>query len=799
MSTESRQRIAELLGAIGSLGVFAARRTAAVDDLHLEVKGIGQLRLPISRAQALKLRRIGRPARYGKGEETLLDRRVRDTWEVPKSRVKIDRRQWNSTLLPVLGSLRADLGLPDTFRLKAELNGLLVYGPGQFFAPHQDSEKTDDMIGSLVVMLPASFKGGSFVIEHQGETVTYRGSKQLLTFVAFYADCRHEVRPVRSGFRIVLTYNLILAETAAAEATTAELEPAKVDALASRLREHFETPLPAHRFERGTPDAPGRKPPSRLVYLLDHQYTERGLAWHRLKGNDATRAAALRAAAERSDCELVLALAEVHETWSCMEPGWDDRSYRRQRFWERDEDDDWIEEDPVTDDPNDYELDELVDWGITLKRWVDPSAKDSTPIVTHVSDEEVCDTTPSSALKPYASEFEGYMGNYGNTMDRWYRRAAVVVWPRRHAFAVRAEASPKWALGELQERIRAGRLMDAREMATSLSAFWGTVAPREESRTLFDKALLVADGLDAPALAESLLQPFRIEELTVTRASAFVALVERYGEDWTRRLVSSWSDHRRGIGGPDVLAWIADLPGLCEALLRSGDTVGRQAAKTLLRDRWAWLRKAIEGAVRLLPPSLRQKELARLPAPILGILDSSEAMEARDLREEVVSFLCAADHEDLLPCILQLLRKASGWRIRASAALDSLRQHCVHLLRARLDLPERGADDWSMSLPAGCRCELCGTLEAFLADPTRERLEWPLAKEGRRHVHERIAAHELPVRHETRRSGRPYTLVLDKTRALFEREARERRSWRADLKRLVAEDESQAPGHTRVP
>ena len=33
-------------------------------------------------------------------------------------------------------------------------------------------------------------------------------------------------------------------------------------------------------------------------------------------------------------------------------------------------------------------------------------------------------------LTPYASEYEGYMGNYGNTMDRWYRRAALVVWPQ---------------------------------------------------------------------------------------------------------------------------------------------------------------------------------------------------------------------------------------------------------------------------------------------------------------------------------------------------------------------------------
>ena len=65
---------------------------------------------------------------------------------------------------------------------------------------------------------------------------------------------------------------------------------------------------------------------------------------------------------------------------------------------------------------------------------------------------------PSVELKPYQSEYEGYMGNYGNTMDRWYRRAAVVVWPWERAFAARAEASASWALHELRTRIHAGEI-----------------------------------------------------------------------------------------------------------------------------------------------------------------------------------------------------------------------------------------------------------------------------------------------------------------------------------------------------
>jgi hypothetical protein len=40
---------------------------------------------------------------------------------------------------------------------------------------------------------------------------------------------------------------------------------------------------------------------------------------------------------------------------------------------------------------------------------------------------------------------------------------------------------------------------------------------------------------------------------------------------------------------------------------------------------------------------------------------------------------------------------------------------------------------------------------------------------------------ELPVTHQTRRSGRPYTLVLTKTEALFERERQARRRDEDDL------------------
>ena len=790
MAAPVPEQIGELLGRIAGHGTFAARRSARTDDLHIEVKGVGVLRFPVSRAQAERLCHVARPARYGRGDQTLLDERVRNAWEVPKSRVRIDRRRWKRTLLPVLDRLRRDLGLPGGYELKAELHSMLVYAPGQFFLPHQDSEKADEMVGTLVVTLPSSFKGGAFVIEHRGEKVTYRGSKQLLSCIAFYADCHHEVRPVKQGYRIVLTYNLMCERVRGAASSTAvsssSPDPATVDALAERLREHFETPLPSRR--PWDEDAPPQDPPNRLVYLLDHQYTERGLGWNRLKGDDVACVAALRTAAEQAGCEMVLALAEIHETWSCMDDGWDERWYARSRSWRRGEDDEWYaDDDPPADDPDQYMLVDLQDWGIRLDRWMDAAGKKTEPILTDVYDYEVSSTTPTSALDPYASEYEGYMGNYGNTMDRWYRRAAAVLWPRERAFAVRAEASPTWALTTLKKRIRAGSVPEAQELAESLLPFWGRAAMREKRRGFFDKALSVAEGLTAPELAETLLQPFRVEALTPRRAPAFVALVRRYGERWARTLLSQWStphDSWMRLPDGDRLAWLASLPRLCEALSAGDDREGTAAARLLVHDQWGWLSDAIEAARRSGPPSVRDEALSRLATPILAFLEAAVIGNAGDLHQEAVTLLCADENGVLLPCLTSVLSTASeslAPEVQAALGLPTVQRRCVELLEMRLSVPARDENDWSIALPDDCCCELCRTLAGFLAARDEKRLDWPLAKERRRHVHGILDTHELPVRHETRRSGRPYTLVLTKTDALFDREEAERRSWQTDL------------------
>jgi hypothetical protein len=341
---------------------------------------------------------------------------------------------------------------------------LLVYEPDQFFLPHQDSEKDDSMVGTLVVTLPSAFTGGELVVGHNEEREAYRGSRKELSLVAFYADCRHEVLRVKSGYRITLTYNLLLHGDASRPAG----DDGTVAELADLLREHFSTPVP--RYYRG----PAADPPSRLVYLLDHEYTPRGLTWRRLKGADARRVSLLRTAADQAGCETVLALADVRTTHSAFEA----REYYDQNWYAEDDD-----ESSDDESEGDYAIHELIDSDVTLTHWTGPDGTRLEETSLHVDGTEVCASTPTGALTPYSSEYEGYMGNYGNTLDRWYHRAAVIVWSREQAFANRAEASPSWALGDIAALASAGDGAGARAAALTLAPFWDTAVARRARMT----------------------------------------------------------------------------------------------------------------------------------------------------------------------------------------------------------------------------------------------------------------------------------------------------------------------------
>lgn len=658
MARSARARLATMLR--GSTQVSSSCETKldpGAMDVHVE--GFGRVTFPVGPSKARKLIELARPARFGRGEETLTDPEIRDTWEIPKHLV---RAEWDPGALgDVLTTVKDKLGLPNDSHLTAELHSLLVYETGQFFVPHQDSEKADGMIGTLVVTLPSTYYGGELVVSADGEQKSYaESSRWYLSAVAFYADCRHEVRKVTKGYRITLTYNLILD----GEATSPDGDEGTITELASYLREHFRTPptvdsenseYPRYYRYRGGYAA---DPPIRLVFLLDHEYTPRALSWPLLKGADADRAALLREAAARAGCETVLALTDIDETHGAH--AIDERDFQRRRSWmETNEVSERDRFDLYSDGEQGYEVAYLMRSAARLTHWTGSDGAWLEETSLPLRDTEMCAATKTDELTPYQSSFKEYLGNEGNTLDRQYHRAAIVVWPRDRAFANHAETSRAWALDEIVAMTSSGGTAMARAAAETLSSFWGDgpldrttldetpldqtpldQTPEEtgECRVLLGKALRAANAVDDARTAAMLLCPFTLRHLTDASVDALAVVAGQYGPEWTASLLRTWY----GAGWPgnerQRVHWMADqLPGLCSRLHDAGGA-GTTTARQLLDVSWARLRTDAAASLAR-PDNGCPGDFELLGNAVAAVLTAAAAIGAVSTRDAVSRYM----------------------------------------------------------------------------------------------------------------------------------------------------------------
>lgn len=281
-----------------------------------------------------------------------------------------------------------------------------------------------------------------------------------------------------------------------------------------------------------------------------------------------------------------------------------------------------------------------------------------------------------------------------------------------------------------------------------------------------------------PGVAAMLLKPFTITSLTRDHAEPLGRITAVYGPEWADGLLRGWFEGdlpawNRDEGQAD---WVATwLPGICADLHANGCG---ETARRLLELSWDRIRQDTSTGLAMSSPSYRDRRLAELGKPVAALLTAATATGAASITDGISGFLTSVDGDPVTVLQLATLRAAlSADPAPGQDGLGELAADCSARLRGRLDRPRRDASDWSIILPAGgCACELCGTLRDFLAAADQRTLQWPLAEQGRRHVHSRIDGAELPVTHETRREGRPYTLVLTKTSALHagEQAARDR-------------------------
>jgi len=743
--------LSDLLQQVQRPGSFYATGRVDIHTPRLEVTGVGTIALPLLPMQAEQLLEMAEPAPYGRGSETLVDREVRRTWQVDAGKVQIGGRRWEQDLAQILRLAARGLGVEGTVR--AELYKLLVYDQGSFFVTHRDTEKAPGMFATLVIVLPCDYQGGELLIRHQEEEARIElrpRDPAEVSFAAFYADCRHEVLPVTAGHRLTLTYNLI--RTGGGPIPQAPDYAPQQAQVTDLLR----------KWPATLGEADGG--PVKLVYPLEHAYTQAELDFSTLKGADAAVAAVVVAASEAADCDCHLALLTIEESgWAEYAGGWDE---------------------------NEYEIGEVTDYRWTLEHWCRPDGGKPTMSALPFEEKEVSPPEALDDLEDTETEFSEATGNEGVSFERFYQRAALVLWPRTaRALVVTGgglEISVPFFIDLVRRWEEGGRdpkdglRQEALELAEQIRRAWPTQAwARKQasddghSRTLLgglarlgdlaQRIVFIADqGLDGaygpmdnPALAELFGQ------LPPERSAGLLAA-----------LISG--------NGPRLPAACAQLLRLCTELTGIDPDTLRSAA--------AALRSVLpDGASRTDEQGGYSARSQRKPNPELVVdslialerIDSGLALQALELFLSLPK-LYPLD-ELLLPAALILHETAIK---PEPATFAHLRRAVLTHLERRITEPLEPPTDWTRPAEVTCTCNRCSELNRFLATPDMPRWGLKAAAPERGHVEEMVRQHRCDLDLRTEKRGRPYTLMCIKNQASYQRRVEQRQRDLEQRKRL---------------
>ena len=426
----------DLLDAIGKVdrpGAVCTSGDLPLTMPGLTVDGVGLIGLPLVKTQARKLIKQCVQAPYGKGTETLVDTDVRRVWELDPEHFELTNPDWDQQIASITQTVQSALGLGER-KLNAHLYKLLLYEKDSFFLPHRDGEKLDGMVATLVVALPSPHTGGELVITHEGRrhTIPFEGAASgfSLTYAAFYADCEHEVLPVEDGYRLSLVYNLTLARSRkgiGAPQTSQAVVP-----ICQLFREW-----------------PSQDQLRKAAITLDHQYSEDGLNIDTLKGVDRARADVLFEAAELAGCVAHLALITHWESGSAEGGDYGDYYGRGgHRRWSYDDEDE-------PEDGTGYEMGEVYDEYLKVDCWSDREGMPTDFGEMSLEQDEIIAEGSLDDWDLTQEDFEGFTGNAGMTLERWYRRAAVVVWPQANHFRVLCQAGTDASIVGLEVMVKA--------------------------------------------------------------------------------------------------------------------------------------------------------------------------------------------------------------------------------------------------------------------------------------------------------------------------------------------------------
>lgn len=728
-------RITRVIEAIDTPGEFATEGIVETPLCDLVIDGVGQIAFPLVESQAQRIAEVAEPAPYGRGPETIVDTDVRRTLQLAPARFTIDGEAWGATVEEITRNVSRQLGVTQPTR--AELYKLLLYREGDFFTEHRDSEKADGMFATLVIALPSKWQGGELVVRHAGDVRELHVRSESISrvaFAAFFTDCLHELKPVVSGHRLVLVYNLIREDG--------------VTEFAPDLREHVEPVASALSDWTGG---------AKLLYVLDHHYSPAELDFDRLKGVDAGRAAVLREACERAGCDLHLAMVSLEESGGAEYVGYSTDRYGRG---------------PSSDDRRDsWEIWEAYDSSRLVEDLQRPDGSMSSFPPLPFWAEEVA---PEGALTDEDFDrihFWEATGNEGASYSRTYRRAAFVVWPGEHRTEIAASLGADGAAALIEELERDGVEnlgAVAREILSKVIENWvidpsgrGYRYDPESGSGLLEEALrldeheIVREFVSRVVVGRGVLAS---EATILARACAVL------DEETSGAMVEELAEEAREELAP-IARMLAELARLPE----------RNATQDSIYE--GLMGAAVDGVGghRSFRADL-QEELGHL---LRAVATRPEFVEQLRTALEREQHLYDFDRV-LLPALLSVSDEVALER-----DLESIWKWSVGKLEERIARPLPDPEDLAVDFRSDCDCQWCDELNEFLEDSERESIRIPVRKEIRKHLY-RLINNVLQLDASTIRQGSPYTWVCTKVATMHETQLEEVASDREMLERLGA-------------
>ncbi|KAL9615706.1 MAG: hypothetical protein Q9160_009323 [Pyrenula sp. 1 TL-2023] len=315
-------------------------------------------------------------APFGNGTQTLVDESVRKTWEIDATKVQFNNQRWQPCLDKIVEEVAEGLGvIGGSKNVRAEFYKMLLYEKGAMFKQHR---KVPGMFGTLVVCLPSEHTGGAVCLEHgkaKAKFSTCKFSAFDASFIAWYADVVHEIEPVQTGYRWVLTYNLIN--------DSKDICPS-VSALDSRVQDFTNLLTLWQSMETG---------PRFFAYLLAHRYTSTSLRLAQLKGDDYYRTRhAVQSSSEQPDIYIFLANIEIYVT-----------------------------------DPNCESALTPVASNMSITRLVDLDGFDLNAYEVPILDEDLQQQMRTNGREPDVQRGGGFMGNSYAEIEQFYRNSVCAM------------------------------------------------------------------------------------------------------------------------------------------------------------------------------------------------------------------------------------------------------------------------------------------------------------------------------------------------------------------------------------